>query len=271
LDLLAIDRFGYLVVIELKRDDSAQYADLQALRYASMVRGFTIDNLLPYYMDYLKKFGRYADESTEQLRQHILNFINEEGFEELSNEPRIILVAQDFAKEVTSTVLWLIEHGIDITCIKLTPYTLEDEIFVTSEEIIPPKEMKDYLISIKTKEVEQEKERIVRTKTKFILLENGLVNAGDRIHLNKNLPSFITYDPDDKRFHGTISGNTGIGKGVIWDFDGKEYAISKLTNDIFTSLDPEGKGLKSTNGNLYWSLDTGKTLWQVAEEFLKRN
>ncbi len=37
IDLLAIDRIGHLVVIELKRDESGGHMELQAIRYAAMV------------------------------------------------------------------------------------------------------------------------------------------------------------------------------------------------------------------------------------------
>jgi len=56
LDVLAIDRQGNLVVIELKRDSFASYADLQAIRYAAMVSSMTIEKLLPYYIAYQKKY-----------------------------------------------------------------------------------------------------------------------------------------------------------------------------------------------------------------------
>ena len=56
LDLLAVDRDGNFVVIELKRDSAAGYADLQSIRYAAMVSSMTIDMLLPYYMSYKKKY-----------------------------------------------------------------------------------------------------------------------------------------------------------------------------------------------------------------------
>ncbi len=63
LDLLALDRSGKLVVIELKRDSAAGYADLQAIRYAAMVSSMTVDKLLPYYVAYRKKhFGEQLSE-----------------------------------------------------------------------------------------------------------------------------------------------------------------------------------------------------------------
>src|ERR1017187_8179139 len=55
LDLLALDRSGNLVVVELKRDSFAGYADLQSLRYAAMVSSMTVEKLIPYYVAYRKK------------------------------------------------------------------------------------------------------------------------------------------------------------------------------------------------------------------------
>ena len=47
IDILAIDRKGNLVVIEIKRDPYADYADLQSIRYAAMVSSMTIEKLIP--------------------------------------------------------------------------------------------------------------------------------------------------------------------------------------------------------------------------------
>src|SRR5437660_1747178 len=43
IDLLAVDKAGHLVVVELKRDDGA-HMDLQALRYAAMVSSMDFDD-----------------------------------------------------------------------------------------------------------------------------------------------------------------------------------------------------------------------------------
>src|SRR5437868_3030963 len=56
LDILAVDRAGKLVVVEIKRDATAAIADLQALRYAAMVSSMTLESLGPHYLEYLRKY-----------------------------------------------------------------------------------------------------------------------------------------------------------------------------------------------------------------------
>src|SRR5438270_6850019 len=49
IDLLALDRAGRLVVIELKRTDDGGHIELQALRYAAMVSSMQFDELVATY------------------------------------------------------------------------------------------------------------------------------------------------------------------------------------------------------------------------------
>src|SRR6185436_2823435 len=52
-DLLGVDSQGQLVIIELKRTTDDSHADLQALRYASMVSRMTFEEAVSIYGNYL--------------------------------------------------------------------------------------------------------------------------------------------------------------------------------------------------------------------------
>ena len=48
-----------------------------------------------------------------------------------------MLAAADFSPEVTSTVLWLNERDLDITCVRIQPYRLNDSTLLDVQQIIP--------------------------------------------------------------------------------------------------------------------------------------
>jgi hypothetical protein len=162
LDLLAVDHEGNLVIVELKRDSLAGYADLQAVRYAAMVSNMTIEQLLAHYADYRKKITGQQT-SMEELRAEINDFVELEDFEELSSKPRIILCSEDFSPEITTTVLWLRGFDLDISCVRITPYQLEDKIILVPEKIIPLKESEEYLTGIQEKEEKRQEARAKST------------------------------------------------------------------------------------------------------------
>ncbi len=236
LDILALDRSGNLVVIELKRDSAAGYADLQAIRYAAMVSSMTIDILIPYYIAYRKKY--YEETLLEgEAKDQIIEFVESDSFVELSNKPRIILCSEDFSQEITATVLWLRDSGIDISCVKITPYKIDEKIVIVPKVVIPLEEAKQYLIDIKRKEEEREQSgRKNRPKTMKILIGNNLVQAGDEIFLKNGLPSHIQFEDGNPIFKATITGKLGQSNAVKWEKDGQEYSVSALAWKIFKEL-----------------------------------
>jgi hypothetical protein len=268
LDILALDRDGNLVIVELKRDSAAGYADLQAIRYAAMVSSMTIDNLLPYYIAYRKK--HYAEQLSEgEARDQIVEFVESDSFSELSKKPRIILCSEGFSQEITTTVLWLRDSQIDIGCVKITPYKVDEMIIIVPKVLIPLQEAKQYLIDIKIKEEEKElTSRKYRPKTMRILIENGLVKQGDLIFLKNALPSYVHYNEQDQTFQAVITGKLGQSDGVKWMKDMAEYSISALAWKIFKYLHPDNKDPGGVNGNWHWVNANGKPLWEIAEEFL---
>src|SRR5690606_27951557 len=85
LELLALDREGNVVVIELKRDDSGKNVDLQALKYAAYCSTLTLDGLTSIYKDYCDRNHHLV--SKEDAKKRILEFITDIDFEEINDSP----------------------------------------------------------------------------------------------------------------------------------------------------------------------------------------
>ncbi|MCW8193387.1 hypothetical protein F6455_01140 [Proteobacteria bacterium 005FR1] len=161
LDLLALDKSGNLVVIENKLDDSGRDVVWQALKYASYCSSLSKRQIADIYQSYLDKQG-----VSESAENKIVEFYGEAEFQELilnsGQGQRIIFVAANFRKEVTSTALWLRSHRIDIRCIRATAHALGESLFLSLDQIIPVKEAEEYMISINEKE---EQERVDKTES----------------------------------------------------------------------------------------------------------
>lgn len=269
LDLLALDRDGNLVVIELKRDASASYADLQAIRYAAMVSSMTLDTLAQYYITFLRKFNQ-EEIGEDEARTRIVEFVRSEEFEDLSSSPRVILCSLDFSPEVTTTALWLRTFGIDITCVRITPYSHDGRMVVVPTRVIPVPNAEEYMIQIERKDrARRDTSRKRRPETLRVLLDNGLVRPDQPIFLRRSLPPHVEAErqgPEDSRFKAYITGNANRNAAIRWEHDGKEYSISRLTWQLFKDLHPERKDPGGINGNVYWETEDGRSLWEIAEE-----
>jgi hypothetical protein len=159
LDLLAIDKVGGLVIIENKLDDTGTNVVWQALKYTSYCSTLKTNQIFKIYQDYLDAMGQ-----SESAKENILEFLERDEEELLlnRNDQRIIFISNNYRKEVTSTVLWLLEHDIQIQCFRATPYSMGEELFLQVEQIIPLPETKEFMIDIKEKEKEEkEKSKVV--------------------------------------------------------------------------------------------------------------
>ena len=133
IDLLALDATGRLVVIELKRGETGEHMDLQAIRYAAMVAALTSENIIEAHRAYLSKMKIEGD-AEEYIRRHL----ETTDFEDIhTGSPRIILVSEGFSTELTTGVLWLNDRGLDITCIQLQAYRNEPGLLLESSQVIP--------------------------------------------------------------------------------------------------------------------------------------
>lgn len=154
IDLLAVDRSGCLVVIELKRTEDAGHAELQALRYAAMVSQMTFDEGVQALALHRKRVGDDAGaaHAAEDLHSFLAEAPTDDDDEtdprtRFARRVRIVLAAADFSREVTGTVLWLRDNSaIDIRCVRLTPYDVDGRLHVYTEQIIPLPEAEDYRV-----------------------------------------------------------------------------------------------------------------------------
>jgi hypothetical protein len=152
IDLLCLSKLAGLVVVEIKRTEDGGHMELQALRYAAMVSSMTLDQVIQVYT-------KTSDCEQEHARSEVLDFLQlgSEDEAELTGDVRIILVSADFSTEVTTTVLWLNQRELDITCIRLRPHRMGGEILIDATQIIPLPEAADYEVKLRAQEKEKRK------------------------------------------------------------------------------------------------------------------
>src|SRR6056297_2125721 len=104
IDLLAVDREGTAVVVELKRGNHKLHM-LQAISYAGMVSQWGPED-----------FARILD---ERQRDGLAEFL-EVDFDDLNKQQRVILVAEAYDYALLVSAEWLNQqHGVDITCCRI--------------------------------------------------------------------------------------------------------------------------------------------------------
>ena len=159
LDLLAIDKQGNLVIIENKLDDSGRDVVWQALKYASYCANLKKQQVVEIFQRYLDEQARQEAKESENAQSLLLEFLGAEDLQSVQintlKSQRLILVAAKYRKEVTNTVLWLSQFGIDCRCFKVTLYQTGDELFLNVEQIIPTPEATDFMIGMIAKEDEE--------------------------------------------------------------------------------------------------------------------
>lgn len=154
IDLLGVDRAGHVVVVELKRTTDGGHLELQALRYAAMVSVMTFDDLVEQYERYL---ARVEPDAVEEARTRLAEFLEDAGGEEalLSREVRVVLVAAGFDREITTTVLWLNDvYGLDVRCVRLTPYKVGSRLLLDVQQVIPLPEASQLTVQLRRRQTQ---------------------------------------------------------------------------------------------------------------------
>lgn len=183
IDLLCLDREARLVVVELKRDEDGGHMELQALRYAAMVSAMTFDQAVA-------TLAQHREQDNATAQEVILGHLGWAGSEEdaFAQETRIILVAADFGKEITTTVLWLRNrYELDVRCVRLRPHRMEDSrLLLDIQTLIPLPEAEAFQTKIGAKKAAENKERAQRYELRFRFWSQLLSVAKQRTGLHAN-------------------------------------------------------------------------------------
>ena len=268
LDLLALDKQGNLVIIENKLDDTGRDVTWQVLKYSSYCSTLNATQIIAIFNQYLLKNG-----SSERAEDLLEEFLETEDFKEklnIGNSQRIIMIAGEFRKEVTSTVLWLLNYGLRLQCFKATPFCLNEQLFLNMEQIIPIKEAEDFVISMANKSREEVgtqeliKERhIVRRKFWTAYLKE----------INKATTLYQNVSPSKDHWISAGSGISGVtfSSVVTGDYIRIELAIQGKTQEenkaIFDALENQKDNIEAAFGNpLEWERLTDKRMSRIKYE-----
>ena len=178
IDLLGIDKNANLVVIELKRTEDGGHMELQAVRYAAMISAMTFDMLVAHYEQFLKD-----NDDKRDAKDRLVEFLNWDDSDDqtLGQHIQIVLASAEFSKELTTSVLWLNEQGLDIRCVRMRPYNNDGQVVLDVQTIIPIPEAEEYQIRIREK---RQRERVAREGTRDISKYD--VTIGGKQYTNQN-------------------------------------------------------------------------------------
>lgn len=209
LDLLALDKAGNIVVIENKLDDSGKDVTWQIIKYASYCSSLSKQDIIKIYQSFLGNSGIAEEKLSE--------FFDNKDIEEISlnhglTSQRLILVAANFRKEITSSIIWLMNYKIRIQCFKVTPFSLNEQLFLTFEQILPTKDAEEFTISMASKSQEEVDVQEITKNRHTIRIQFW----EQFIEKNKKVNGlYLNNSPVEKPYMGKGIGITGLGLNLV--------------------------------------------------------
>jgi len=119
-DILALDRNGNGVIVELKRDEGRLGVETQALQYLSDFSRFQ-------GRDFIEHFSR----KHPKLGDEIAGFLGDASEEDINRNSRVILIARSFDESLFSLGEWLSDKGVSFKCISYSPVEIKGRRFLS--------------------------------------------------------------------------------------------------------------------------------------------
>lgn len=261
-DLTAVDNNGDIVLIEIKRDikdieSRAEAFEFQAIRYAASYATIQdVDDLVnKVYGPYIERYAHeFTDESADTLTsselgaRKLIDFLEKnEALHEFNEKQKVVLVASDFDEQTLSAVAWLNNNGVNMSCYKLIPFKINDELVINVEKLFPLDNYDDYYVDlIHSSKVTTKKSKVTRRNLPRIktMLEWGVVQEGDTI---------VAKDRADE---GTLLANGNV------SVDGTELTLAGWLKELY--------GWSSVQTYVFAiHKESGKSLSQIREKYME--
>jgi len=178
IDLLAIDKEGTGVVIELKRGNHKLHM-MQAISYAGMIAQWSPDDFL---------------QLLSEDRQELLADFLEVAIEEINRKQKIILIAESYDFALLVGAEWLSEqHGADITCcrISLAKDTQTGKEYFACSNLFPTPELANQAAPRGRRSVGPTNGTWVDWETALAAIENAALVSYYRRELAENRESYL--------------------------------------------------------------------------------
>lgn len=140
-DLLALNKDGHAVIIELKRkyDDNQLY---QSLTYASMISDWDLTG-------FSKELARFKSFTLEEATEEITAFLDIES-DQINGKQLVYLLAEDFDYQTLVTAKWLREkHDVEVSCIRMDISGDGDDLFLSCSMVYPTPMLQEHAINIR--------------------------------------------------------------------------------------------------------------------------
>lgn len=259
-DLTAVDNNGDIVLIEIKRDRKdiehrREAFEFQAIRYAASYATIekTDDLVKKVYAPYIEKYRNEFELGELTSFEIGIRKLNEflqvnDALKNFNEKQRVILVASDFDEQTLSAVAWLNSNNVDMSCYRLTPYKLNEDVFFYVEKLLPVTNYDNYYVNLMDKSVVTtvtgDKKITRRSLPKIdLMLEWGVVKEGDII---------VAKGREDE---GRLLSNGNV------MVNGEEKSMQAWLKEIY--------GWSSVQTYVFAvHKETGKTLSQIREEYM---
>lgn len=138
IDLLAIDKDGNLIVLELKKNKTPREVVAQLLDYASWVKDLSDDEIVSIFDTYIQKY--HADRNGISFDDALLKYFNLKSMPEELNESHQLVVVASKLDESTERIVGYLseEHNVPINAIFFRVFKDADREYLSSMWFIDP-------------------------------------------------------------------------------------------------------------------------------------